>query len=123
MIVIASCTDCLTMTAYIGMLKRVATSSTWYFSTPMPPIAAPIPSATSPVFSPSSLSAASIIMTVSILIPMSPTSLVIASPGLPTVPAGPSARSEEHTSELQSRQYLVCRLLLEKKKQQKHTSL
>src|SRR3712207_6875150 len=26
-------------------------------------------------------------------------------------------RSEEHTSELQSRQYLVCRLLLEKKKQ------
>src|SRR3712207_7044188 len=29
-------------------------------------------------------------------------------------------RSEEHTSELQSRQYLVCRLLLEKKK---HTTL
>src|SRR3712207_8753820 len=29
---------------------------------------------------------------------------------------GPSLRSEEHTSELQSRQYLVCRLLLEKKK-------
>src|SRR3712207_7958380 len=29
-------------------------------------------------------------------------------------------RSEEHTSELQSRQYLVCRLLLEKKK---HTEL
>src|SRR3712207_7412130 len=29
--------------------------------------------------------------------------------------AGPD-RSEEHTSELQSRQYLVCRLLLEKKK-------
>src|SRR3712207_6906060 len=28
-------------------------------------------------------------------------------------------RSEEHTSELQSRQYLVCRLLLEKKKQNK----
>src|SRR3712207_7249560 len=27
-----------------------------------------------------------------------------------------SSRSEEHTSELQSRQYLVCRLLLEKKK-------
>src|SRR3712207_7432191 len=27
-----------------------------------------------------------------------------------------SLRSEEHTSELQSRQYLVCRLLLEKKK-------
>src|SRR5258707_10896485 len=29
---------------------------------------------------------------------------------------GCDARSEEHTSELQSRQYLVCRLLLEKKK-------
>src|SRR3712207_8716577 len=28
----------------------------------------------------------------------------------------PTSRSEEHTSELQSRQYLVCRLLLEKKK-------
>src|SRR3712207_8004361 len=31
----------------------------------------------------------------------------------------PSRRSEEHTSELQSRQYLVCRLLLEKKKEDK----
>src|SRR3712207_8133427 len=29
------------------------------------------------------------------------------------------SRSEEHTSELQSRQYLVCRLLLEKKKNKK----
>src|SRR3712207_8093377 len=29
-------------------------------------------------------------------------------------------RSEEHTSELQSRQYLVCRLLLEKKKKMKN---
>src|SRR5438445_5876856 len=34
--------------------------------------------------------------------------------GAPTPPRAP--RSEEHTSELQSRQYLVCRLLLEKKK-------
>src|SRR3712207_7701655 len=33
----------------------------------------------------------------------------------------PLLRSEEHTSELQSRQYLVCRLLLEKK--QKHIGL
>src|SRR3712207_8669187 len=32
------------------------------------------------------------------------------------VRGGPGVRSEEHTSELQSRQYLVCRLLLEKKK-------
>src|SRR3712207_7368426 len=31
-------------------------------------------------------------------------------------------RSEEHTSELQSRQYLVCRLLLEKKKKEVHMS-
>src|SRR3712207_8878452 len=32
-------------------------------------------------------------------------------------------RSEEHTSELQSRQYLVCRLLLEKKKKKDDTSI
>src|SRR3712207_8504596 len=32
------------------------------------------------------------------------------------LPVGGQLRSEEHTSELQSRQYLVCRLLLEKKK-------
>src|SRR3712207_8400365 len=31
------------------------------------------------------------------------------------------SRSEEHTSELQSRQYLVCRLLLEKKKKNHHS--
>src|SRR3712207_8670005 len=35
----------------------------------------------------------------------------------PLVRRGSRGRSEEHTSELQSRQYLVCRLLLEKKKQ------
>src|SRR3712207_8959175 len=35
--------------------------------------------------------------------------------------AAPRDRSEEHTSELQSRQYLVCRLLLEKKN--KYTTL
>src|SRR3712207_7345759 len=32
-------------------------------------------------------------------------------------PRGARLRSEEHTSELQSRQYIVCRLLLEKKQQ------
>src|SRR3712207_7429464 len=32
-----------------------------------------------------------------------------------TVPAATASRSEEHTSELQSRQYIVCRLLLAKK--------
>src|SRR3712207_7192112 len=41
-------------------------------------------------------------------------------PGRPGPTASPAridmTRSEEHTSELQSRQYLVCRLLLEKKK-------
>src|SRR3712207_7410660 len=35
---------------------------------------------------------------------------------------GPAGRSEEHTSELQSRQYLVCRLLLEKKNKLFHSS-
>src|SRR3712207_6993390 len=38
-------------------------------------------------------------------------------PVLRSVTASRARRSEEHTSELQSRQYLVCRLLLEKKKQ------
>src|SRR3712207_7448915 len=33
-----------------------------------------------------------------------------------------AGRSEEHTSELQSRQYLVCRLLLEKKKPRKYSA-
>src|SRR3712207_7624668 len=36
---------------------------------------------------------------------------------------GAELRSEEHTSELQSRQYLVCRLLLEKKKKNKKAEL
>src|SRR3712207_7619099 len=49
----------------------------------------------------------------------SPTAARNRTPTLPTPPAwakGPTgSRSEEHTSELQSRQYLVCRLLLEKK--------
>src|SRR3712207_8845788 len=41
------------------------------------------------------------------------------SPGAAGLLAGAALRSEEHTSELQSRQYLVCRLLLEKKKHSK----
>src|SRR2546422_5482134 len=52
--------------------------------------------------------------------------MTLTSPGCP---AGPMitndayrVRSEEHTSELQSRLHLVCRLLLEKKKKQKKTS-
>src|SRR3712207_9122545 len=52
-----------------------------------------------------------------------PTSWAVSSATTLTRPSSTStsatarcARSEEHTSELQSRQYLVCRLLLEKKK-------
>src|SRR2546429_7127991 len=37
--------------------------------------------------------------------------------------SGSRARSEEHTSELQSRLHLVCRLLLEKKKKDTHNNL
>src|SRR3712207_8527562 len=44
----------------------------------------------------------------------------LRSPG-PEAPWHPRPRSEEHTSELQSRQYLVCRLLLEKKNQVRPT--
>src|SRR3712207_6953562 len=40
----------------------------------------------------------------------------IPSPPSPSCRKHQSRRSEEHTSELQSRQYLVCRLLLEKKR-------
>src|SRR5215510_16395516 len=55
-----------------------------------------------------------------------PERLSLRTPGSRYVPAGelvaigpphhPARRSEEHTSELQSRGHLVCRLLLEKKK-------
>src|SRR2546429_1820516 len=40
---------------------------------------------------------------------------------LPAALRSPSHRSEEHTSELQSRLHLVCRLLLEKKKKKERT--
>src|SRR3712207_6904890 len=39
----------------------------------------------------------------------------------PSAQLADEVRSEEHTSELQSRQYLVCRLLLEKKKERLNT--
>src|SRR3712207_8354909 len=45
-------------------------------------------------------------------------SVGVRAPGGDRAAAGGAGRSEEHTSELQSRQYLVCRLLLEKKKKQ-----
>src|SRR5256884_2662975 len=44
--------------------------------------------------------------------------LLAAGDGQATVAHGIVGRSEEHTSELQSRLHLVCRLLLEKKKRQ-----
>src|SRR3712207_7366936 len=43
-------------------------------------------------------------------------SFIVVDLPAPLGPSSPTHRSEEHTSELQSRQYLVCRLLLEKKK-------
>src|SRR3712207_8399421 len=64
----------------------------------------------------------------SVLKTMYRVSVVLPQPGAPTTSAcvcersrssGLTVRSEEHTSELQSRQYLVCRLLLEKKKKTK----
>src|SRR5690606_40968467 len=44
-------------------------------------------------------------------------------PGVRREPGPGQVRSEEHTSELQSREKLVCRLLLEKKKKKQHTTL
>src|SRR5690606_40237073 len=44
-----------------------------------------------------------------------------ASADLGLLLSGHDRRSEEHTSELQSRENLVCRLLLEKKKTRRHT--
>src|SRR3712207_7401031 len=46
-----------------------------------------------------------------------------AGPGKISAHRAHDNRSEEHTSELQSRQYLVCRLLLEKKKKKTMLSL
>src|SRR2546430_9975181 len=50
-----------------------------------------------------------------------PRNLTFNDPGAVLSGSG-SARSEEHTSELQSQSNLVCRLLLEKKKKNLHTS-
>src|SRR5205814_8127664 len=48
---------------------------------------------------------------------------VSQSPAMSRTPVTPFARSEEHTSELQSLRHLVCRLLLEKKKTNKSRTL
>src|SRR3989442_10769707 len=45
----------------------------------------------------------------------------MAAPRAPPGGGGAGLRSEEHTSELQSRPHLVCRLLLEKKKNSTHS--
>src|SRR3712207_7280500 len=50
-----------------------------------------------------------------------PSTLIARMVSRGALPVIMNARSEEHTSELQSRQYLVCRLLLEKKKIQQTT--
>src|SRR2546423_7979553 len=56
--------------------------------------------------------------------PGSPTPAAPAGRGRRPAPtAAAPARSEEHTSELQSLAYLVCRLLLEKKKEQQYSPL
>src|SRR3712207_8013579 len=57
------------------------------------------------------------------LVPLAQHPGVLLGPALPLIQLreeAPPPRSEEHTSELQSRQYLVCRLLLEKKKTLAH---
>src|SRR5205823_11956924 len=54
-------------------------------------------------------------------LPRASIAAIRASRGCPWMPGWPrSMRSEEHTSELQSLAYLVCRLLLEKKKDDVH---
>src|SRR5476651_2895042 len=55
-------------------------------------------------------------------LPILPLQCVVAATTLNGLPVRAAGRSEEHTSELQSRQYLVCRLLLEKKKKNTHLS-
>src|SRR4029079_19837430 len=52
-----------------------------------------------------------------------PLSTVTSSPGPSATPTRVGVRSEEHTSELQSLAYLVCRLLLENKQYAEHELL
>src|SRR5207253_10834960 len=53
--------------------------------------------------------------------PLHPLQQPVAMAGVDVAVRGAVLRSEEHTSELQSRGHLVCRLLLEKKNNMKHT--
>src|SRR5687768_18034660 len=76
-----------------------------------------------PIFTTSASSFSAILRaTVAPTFPAPPTTVTLRFIATPRLVAGPlapllAARSEEHTSELQSRLHLVCRLLLEKKKQ------
>src|SRR3712207_8493542 len=60
-----------------------------------------------------------LVLAASVLLALVP---LVANPFLSLSVEAFDERSEEHTSELQSRQYLVCRLLLEKKKTDQHFS-
>src|SRR5437762_10478595 len=55
--------------------------------------------------------------------PIEPCQWTSTMPGMIVLPAARRSRSEEHTSELQSPMYLVCRLLLEKKKNNYKTTI
>src|SRR3989441_8530974 len=57
-------------------------------------------------------------LTIATVVPPRAEEVVAPAPEAATEVAEPELRSEEHTSELQSLAYLVCRLLLEKKKKQ-----
>src|SRR2546429_702878 len=61
---------------------------------------------------------------IDLLIDTSPENIARVKAAMMALPDGAvrEVRSEEHTSELQSRLHLVCRLLLEKKKTNKHTT-
>ena len=89
----ASPTSSLMIMALTGTWCFSAVSSTLYLSTSGPPMATPMPSATSPVFSPSSFSPASTSMARLILPSFCSRICLMASPGLPTFPPGPSALS------------------------------
>src|SRR5687768_18204445 len=62
-------------------------------------------------------------LTASYTVPSPPTAITSAAPSATARSVSVATRSEEHTSELQSRLHLVCRLLLEKKKKKKNKPL
>src|SRR3712207_8951068 len=81
---------------------------------PTPPLSLPPPSKSAPAGPASPASRRPTVRTNS-SVSASPCAVPCSMPSM-SVFSRQEARSEEHTSELQSRQYLVCRLLLEKKK-------